>query len=77
MQTATMAVLGIVGFTALPTVAQQPATGTKVVQFMGLEGVKAKSSGRLTLEGGNLQFTKFQREGQCANYIPLKMLLQE
>ena len=57
MQTATMALLGIVGFTALPTVAQQPATGTKVVQFMGLEGVKAKSSGRLTLEGGNLQFT--------------------
>lgn len=57
MQTATMALLGIVGFTALPTVAQQPAAGTKVVQFMGLEGVKAKSSGRLTLEGGNLQFT--------------------
>ena len=57
MQTATMALLGIVAFTALPTVAQQPATGTKVVQFMGLEGVKAKSNGRLTLEGGNLQFT--------------------
>ena len=57
MQTATMALLGIVGFTALPTVAQQQAAGTKVVQFMGLEGVKAKSSGRLTLEGGNLQFT--------------------
>jgi len=57
MQTATMALLGIVGFTSLPTVAQQPSTGTKVVQFMGLEGVKAKSTGRLTLEGGNLQFT--------------------
>ena len=57
MQTATMALLGIVGFTAPPTVAQQPTTGTKVVQFMGLEGVKAKSTGRLTLEGGNLQFT--------------------
>ena len=57
MQTATMALLGIVGFTAPLTVAQQPVTGTKVVQFMGLEGVKAKSTGRLTLEGGNLQFT--------------------
>jgi len=57
VQTATIALLGIVGFMSLPTVAQQPATGTKVVQFMGLEGVKAKSSGRLTLEGGNLQFT--------------------
>ena len=57
MQTATIALLGIVGFTALPTVAQQPAAGTKAVQFMGLEGVKAKSSGRLTLEGSNLQFT--------------------
>ena len=57
MQVATMTLLSMVGFTALPTVAQQPAAGTKVVQFMGLEGVKAKSSGRLTLEGGNLQFT--------------------
>jgi len=57
MQVATMTLLSIVGFTALPTVAQQQAAGTKVVQFMGLEGVKAKSSGRLTLEGGNLQFT--------------------
>jgi len=57
MQTATMALLGIVGFTALPTLAQQPDTGTKVVEYMGLEGVKAKSNGRLTLEGGNLQFT--------------------
>ena len=57
MQIATMTLLGMVGFTALPTVAQQQAAGTKVVQFMGLEGVKAKSSGRLTLEGGNLQFT--------------------
>jgi hypothetical protein len=57
MQVATMTLLSMVGFTALPTVAQQPAAGTKVVQFMGLEGVKAKSSGRLTLDGGNLQFT--------------------
>ena len=57
MQIATMTLLGMVGFTALPTVAQQQAAGTKVVQFMGLEGVKGKSSGRLTLEGGNLQFT--------------------
>ena len=56
MQVATMMLLSMVGFAALPTVAQQPAAGTKVVQFMGLEGVKGKSSGRLTLEGGNLQF---------------------
>ena len=57
MQVATIMLVSMVGFTALPAVAQQPAAGTKVVQFMGLEGVKAKSSGRLTLEGGNLQFT--------------------
>ena len=57
MQVATMTLLSMVGFTALPAVAQQSAAGTKVVQFMGLDGVKAKSSGRLTFEGGNLQFT--------------------
>src|ERR1700730_4665004 len=57
MQVTTMALLSMVGFTAVPAIAQQPAGGTKVVQFMGLEDVKGKLSGRLTLEGGNLQFT--------------------
>ncbi len=36
--------------------AQQAATPTKVVQIMGLTGVKNKTSGKLTVEGGNLRF---------------------
>lgn len=55
--TATIVLLSIVGITALPAVAQKPATGTKATQFMGLEGVKPKAGGMLTLDGGNLQFT--------------------
>jgi hypothetical protein len=70
MQVATMTLLSMVGFTALPTVAQQPAAGTKVVQFMGLEGVKGKSSGRLTLEGGNLQFTSTDAKAS----VPLRSI---
>jgi hypothetical protein len=57
MRTATIALLGILGFTALPSVAQQSAAGTKVVQITGLAGVKPKTSGSLTLESGSLQFT--------------------
>jgi hypothetical protein len=57
MRTATIALLSILGFTALPIVAQQPAAGTKVVQITGLAGVKPKTSGSLTLESGSLQFT--------------------
>jgi hypothetical protein len=57
MRTATIALLSIVGMTALPSVAQKPAAGTKVTQFMGLEGVKPKADGTLTLDDGNLQFT--------------------
>ena len=57
MRTATIVLTSIVGFTALPTVAQQPATGTKAMQFMGLEGVKPKANGTLTLDGGSFQFT--------------------
>jgi hypothetical protein len=57
MRTATIALMSIVGITALPSAAQQPATGTKVTQFMGLEGVKPKAGGSLTLDDGNLQFT--------------------
>jgi hypothetical protein len=48
--------LGILGFTALPGVAQQPPAGNKAVQVTGLVGVKANASGNLTLENGNLQF---------------------
>jgi hypothetical protein len=54
---AMIAMLGILGISALPAVAQKPATGTKVTQFMGLEGVKPKAGGTITLDGGNLQFT--------------------
>jgi hypothetical protein len=61
MRTATIALLSIVGITALPAAAQKPATGTaagtKVTQFMGLEGVKPRTGGTITLDGGNLQFT--------------------
>jgi len=62
MRAAAIALLSIVGFTALGAVAQEPAspkpvTGTKVTQFMGLEGVKPRAGGTLTLDGGSLQFT--------------------
>jgi hypothetical protein len=53
---ATIFLLGILGFTALPSVAQQPAAGNKVVQITGLVGVKTNTNGNLTLENGNLQF---------------------
>ena len=53
---ATVFLVGILGFTALPSVAQQPAAGNKAVQVTGLVGVKANASGNLTLENGNLQF---------------------
>jgi hypothetical protein len=56
MQRATVFLVGILGFTALPSVAQQPVAGNKVVQITGLAGVKANTSGNLTLENGNLQF---------------------
>jgi hypothetical protein len=47
---------GILGATAFPSAAQQPDTGTKVVQVMGLTGVKANTKGSLAPENGNLQF---------------------
>src|SRR5713226_3432772 len=48
--------VAILGFAALPSVAQQPAAGNKAVQITGLVGVKANASGNLTLENGSLQF---------------------
>jgi hypothetical protein len=59
MRRATFCLVGILGFTALPSVAQQPAAGNKVVQVTGLAGVKANTSGNLTLENGSLQFASF------------------
>ena len=56
-RTAMIGLLSVLGSTALPSVAQQPAAGTKVEQITGLDGVKAKAKGSLTLENGNLQFT--------------------
>jgi hypothetical protein len=48
--------VAILGFAALPSVAQQPAAGNKAVQITGLVGVKANARGNLTLENGSLQF---------------------
>jgi len=56
MRRATIFLAAILGFTALPSVAQQPAAGNKAVQITGLVGVKANTSGNLTLENGSLQF---------------------
>jgi hypothetical protein len=56
MRSATIFLVGILGFMALPSIAQQPAAGNKAVQITGLVGVKANASGNLTLENGNLQF---------------------
>jgi hypothetical protein len=56
MRSATIFLAGILGFTALPGVAQQPAASNKVVQVTGLAGVKTNASGNLTLENGSLQF---------------------
>src|SRR6266849_6149107 len=56
MGVATIFLLGILNFTVLPSIAQQPAAGNKAVQITGLVGVKANTSGNLTLQDGNLQF---------------------
>jgi hypothetical protein len=56
MGVATIFLLGILNFTVLPSIAQQPAAGNKAVQITGLVGVKANTSGNLTLQNGNLQF---------------------
>ena len=56
MRRAIVFLIGILGFTALSSVAQQPAAGNKVVQVTGLAGVKTNTSGNLTLENGSLQF---------------------
>jgi hypothetical protein len=57
MRTATMALSSIVALTASATVAQQPVTGTRVVHFTGLDGIKPKAKGSLTIDSGNFQFT--------------------
>jgi hypothetical protein len=46
--------------------AQQPAAPTKVVQIMGLTGVKNKTSGSLAIEGGNLRFAHGQTKVDLA-----------
>jgi hypothetical protein len=56
MRRVTLFLVSILCFTALPSVAQQAAAGNKVVQITGLAGVKANTSGNLTLENGSLQF---------------------
>jgi hypothetical protein len=56
MRRATVFLAAILGFTVLPSVAQQPAAGNKVVQVTGLAGVKTNTSGNLTVQNGNLQF---------------------
>ncbi len=56
MRTAIILLVGGLGFMASPSVAQQAAAGTKVVQITGLTGVKAKAKGTLTPENGSLEF---------------------
>jgi len=61
MRTAMVTLLGILGCAASPGFAQQSASNqaagnNKVVQITGLTGVKPKTKGVLTIEGGNLQF---------------------
>src|SRR2546430_8124504 len=56
MRRTTIFLVGILGFTALPSVGQQAAAGNKVVQITGLVGVRTNASGNLTLENGSLQF---------------------
>jgi hypothetical protein len=46
--------------------AQQPAGPTRVVQIMGLTGVKNKTSGSLVVEGGNLRFAHGQTKVDVA-----------
>ena len=46
--------------------AQQPAGPTKVVQIMGLTGVKNRTSGSLVVEGGNLRFAHGQTKVDVA-----------
>jgi hypothetical protein len=46
--------------------AQQQAVPTKVVQIMGLSGVKNKTKGSLAMDGGNLRFTHGQTKVDVA-----------
>ena len=50
----------------VPGNAQQPAPATKVVQVMGLAGVKNNTGGRLALESGNLRFSHEQAKVDVA-----------
>ena len=50
----------------VPGDAQQPAPATKVVQVMGLAGVKNNTGGRLALESGNLRFSHEQAKVDVA-----------
>ena len=50
----------------VPGDAQQPAPATKVVQVMGLVGVKNNTGGRLALESGNLRFSHEQAKVDVA-----------
>lgn len=71
MRTATIALLSIVGITALPAAAQKPATGTaagtKVTQFMGLEGVKPRTGGDDHARRRQPAIYELQRKGQRAS----------
>ena len=53
------------GFVA-PSPAQQSAAPTKVIQIMGLTGVKNKTKGSLAVEGGNLRFAHGQAKVDLA-----------
>lgn len=53
------------GFVA-PSPAQQSAAPTKVIQIMGLTGVKNKTKGSLAVESGNLRFAHGQAKVDLA-----------
>jgi ABC-type glycerol-3-phosphate transport system substrate-binding protein len=53
----TVVTLAACGPWVLPSFAQKPAESVKVVQITGLPGVKNKTGGVLTVDGGNLHFS--------------------
>jgi hypothetical protein len=59
-------VLMLFGPLALPSFSQQAAAPLKVVQVIGLYGVKPKAKGSLKLEKGNLQFSSSKASAELA-----------
>jgi hypothetical protein len=57
---------GMLGLMVLPSVAQQPDAGVKVVVITGLPGIKNSTKGVLLVQGGGLHFSHEQLKADVA-----------